>query len=86
MDRLGMSNKGGGKRAPRIIYDDVDYTYKKNSVAVENSRTRKKQSKQFGKDGKRLAPWQIIDEQRVDKIRAQRRENKKKTGKFFGGK
>ena len=39
---------------------------------------------QFGKDGKRLAPWQIIDEQRVDKIRAQRRENKRKTGKFFG--
>ena len=66
------------------VYDNTDFSYRKNSIAVENSRTRQKKSKQFGKDGKRLAPWQIIDEDRVNKVRSQRRENKKKTGKFFG--
>ena len=65
-------------------YDDFDYTYADNRKAVKNSRDRQKKSKQFGKDGKRLAPWQIIDEKRVDKVRQQRRENKKRTGKFFG--
>ena len=71
-------------RRTTTVYDDTDYTYAKNQQAVTNSRDRKKQSKQFGKDGKRLAPWMIIDEKRVDKARAARRENKRKTGKFFG--
>ena len=87
-DRLGLNNKGGGGGAPgrriETVYDDTDYTYKENQKAVENSRTRKKVSKQYGRDGKLLAPWQIIDEERVDKQRKARQENKKKTGKFFG--
>lgn len=84
-ERMGFNKKGPGRgRRNEAIYDDTDFSYAKNRVAVENSRTRKKVSKQFGKDGKRLAPWQIIDEQRVDKVRQQRRENKKRTGKFFG--
>ena len=48
------------------------------------SDERKKTSKQVGKDGKKFAPWMDIDEQRVDKVRAMRRENKRKTGSFFG--
>jgi hypothetical protein len=83
-ERLGLNENRGGSQSDTEIYDDTDYTYANNRKAVENSRTRKKESKQFGKDGKRLAPWQIIDEKRVDKERAQRREIKKKTGKFFG--
>merc|ERR1712086_955690 len=85
MDRLGMKNKKNvpGRRLT-TTYDDTDYTYSANQKAVQNSRDRKKKSKQFGKDGKRLAPWMIIDEKRVDASRAARRENKRKTGKFFG--
>lgn len=86
MDRLGLKNQKARSQGRRTttVYDDTDYTYAKNQQAVTNSRDRKKQSKQFGKDGKRLAPWMIIDEKRVDKARAARRENKRKTGKFFG--
>ena len=83
-ERLGLNKPRGQRQAPRIIYDDVDYTYKANSRAVVNSRDRKKTSKQVGKDGKKFAPWMDIDEQRVDKVRAMRRENKRKTGSFFG--
>ena len=75
-----------GRGRNEAVYDDFDYNYSGNKKAVQNSRDRKVQSKQFGKDGKRLAPWMIIDEKRVDKVRAERRENKRKTGKFFGGK
>ena len=85
MDRLGMNNK---RRAPGrsigTVYDDTDYSYKSNQKAVVNSRDRKKTSKQFGKDGKRLAPWMVIDEKRIEKAKAARKENKRKTGKFFG--
>ena len=83
-DRLGFNQKGGGARRPQIVYEDVDYTYKDLSKPVENSRTRKKQSKQVKADGKRFAPWMIIDEEMVEKNRAKRVENKRKTGKFFG--
>ena len=85
MDRLGMNKKSGGRsNGPKIIYEDVDYSYKSLSKPVQNSRDRKVQSKQFGKDGKRLAPWMVIDEDRVNKSKAARKENKRKTGKFFG--
>lgn len=66
-----------------MLYDDTDYTYADNKKAVQNSRDRKKQSKQFGTDGKRLAPWMVIDEDNVEKMKEQRRIQKKKTGKFF---
>ena len=85
MDRLGMNKKSSAPgRRVTTLYDDTDYTYADNRKAVQNSRNRVKKSKQFGKDGKRLAPWMVIDEDRIDKARKQRRENKRKTGKFFG--
>ena len=85
IDRLGLNKKRSAPgRRVETLYDDTDFTYRANRQAVTNSRDRKKQSKQFGKDGKRLAPWMVIDEKRVDKVREQRKENKRKTGKFFG--
>ena len=84
MDRLGLGKKSSGAGGPKIIYEDVDYTYKSLSKPVKNSRDRKVNSKQFGKDGKKFAPWQVIDEDRIEKSRKERRENKRKTGKFFG--
>ena len=121
IDRLGLNKKRAAPgRRVETVYDDTDFSYSNNRKAVKNSRDRKQQSKQFGKDGKRLAPWmvstraracnparalgglwlmrvllladsrrcllraQVIDEKRVDKVREQRRENKRKTGSFFG--
>jgi hypothetical protein len=74
---LSESNKG--KKGPRrnvAVYDDTDYTYKSNSRAVQNSRDRKKVSKQFGAGGKKFAPWQNIDEAKVEKNKAQRKAAK----------
>ena len=80
---MNKKSSAPGRRVT-TLYDDTDYTYADNRKAVQNSRNRVKKSKQFGKDGKRLAPWMVIDEDRIDKARKQRRENKRKTGKFFG--
>ena len=83
-ERLGLGKGGGGRSSPKIIYEDVDYSYKELSKPVENSRTRKKESKQIKADGTRFAPWMVIDEKMTEKVKKERRENKKKTGKFFG--
>ena len=86
MGRLGLKGKKASVPGRRnsVVYDDVDYSYADNRKAVQNSRDRKVKSKQFGKDGKRLAPWMVIDENKIDKARQARKENKRTTGKFFG--
>ena len=85
---MGFNNKKGaargGRRVQESLYDDTDYTYARNRVAVENSRTRVKESKQTKADGSRFAPWMDIDEKLVEKTRKEREEVKRKTGKFFG--
>ena len=92
LDRLGV--KGGSRPRPRqydTVYDDTDYSYKENQQAVQNSRNRKKRSKQEMAGGKRYAPWMNIDEKRVEEVKAQRKALKKargqpeaKKGGFFG--
>jgi len=92
LDNIGLT--GGGPREAKkdagALYDDTDYSYKSLSQRVENSRSRKKQSKQITADGKRFAPWMNIDEEMVEEIKAKKlaeRKKKKATKKsnnFFG--
>ena len=85
LDRLGV--KGGQRPRQRQygeLYDDTDYSYKENQQAVQNSRTRKKRSKQETSDGKRYAPWMNIDEKRVEQVKAQRKALKKARGRPGG--
>lgn len=77
LDRLGANNKAPRQRVTGTLFDDTDFSYKDNQRAVENSRTRKKQSKQMASDGKRFAPWMVIDEKRVEQVKAQRKAAKK---------
>ena len=60
------------------MYDDTDFTYKENNQAVENSRTRVKQSKQTAADGTAFAPWMVIDEKLAEQAKAQRAAASKK--------
>ena len=83
LDRLGITgNKGAGRpRSVGTVYDDTDFTYKDNQRAVENSRTRVKKSKQFKADGTRLAPWMVIDEDKVAATKAKRAAAEKQSSK-----
>lgn len=77
-DRLGFNRpREPRQRVVSNLYDDTDYSYKSNQKAVENSRTRKTKSKQIGNDGKRFAPWMVIDEKKVAQVKATRTAAKK---------
>ena len=85
-ERLGWDKpRDNQPKSLEPIYDDFDYTYKDLSKRVENSRTRVRKSKQFGADGKRLAPWMVIDEDKVEKIKADRLNRIKKEKASAGG-
>lgn len=77
LDRLGVNNDRAPRQRVTDFFDETDFSYKDNQRAVENSRTRKKQSKQMTADGKRFAPWMVIDEKRVEQVKAQRKAAKK---------
>ena len=78
-DRLGLTGGGGGSpKSTEPVYDDTDFAYKDLSKSVENSRTRKKESKQMKADGSRFAPWMVIDEKRVEAAQKQRKLDKKR--------
>jgi hypothetical protein len=86
-ERLGW-NKDRAPDEPvsnEPLYDNFDYTYKNLSEKVENSRTRKGQSKQVKADGTRFAPWMNIDEDKVAEMKANREKRlakeKASTGK-----
>ena len=78
LERAGLTGKTKGPRTRQAdVFDDTDFSYRENSQAVENSRTRKKLSKQQTADGKRFAPWMVIDEAKVEKVKAERNAAKK---------
>jgi hypothetical protein len=81
MDRLGIG-QDSGPVSKEPIYDDTDYSYKDLKKSVPNSRERVKKSKQFKADGTRLAPWMVIDEDKVEKLKKARAERiaKEKAG------
>ena len=72
------------KQQEESLYEDAEFLGEATKVSKPIDRKKAKGSLQVNADGSRFAPWMNIDEQRIDKIRAERRENKKKYGTFFG--
>ena len=87
LDRAGIGKNKGPRVRQADVYDDTDFSYSDNKRAVENSRTRKKFSKQQTADGKRFAPWMVIYKAKVEKVKAERNAAKKakKAGANGGG-